>query len=334
MKTLLRIIESTLPYALRDTLDAHAAAARVDGWNVIDAFASRRDDKNPRGVVDIAENIIWPAIAAHENLHVFAIGDLPIPRSGFALNPDGHPENNGAYPCPTYWASGSQVGWTDTLNNTGFPSKPVFEHAAGDCVWDQDILPASARCAIGILNLTPAAKNKAWGFAGPTSTWVIQAYRRYFDSLLAWKTSAIRPVAPFAHGHGLTPTGDQRWLLNTDPAQTVFRNATQPRAFDGPYGYFYDVKGLPTNGDFWFKRRTPVAAVYLEFESYQTDWTSSRLQNALLTGSAAAAPVGFEWNVADWREKTVGELWMQSARQGRRPWISLYGDPTFKLNVL
>jgi hypothetical protein len=35
--------------------------------------------------------------------------------------------------------------------------------------------------------------------------------------------------------------------------------------------------------------------------------------------------------MSGWQTKTIGELWQQSATQGRKAWIALYGDPTFKL---
>lgn len=333
---LLRIIESTLPAATAPALDRHAAIARIDGWNVETVYVPRRDSKNnPRGVVNIAESVIWPWLAKNpERPHVFVVGDVPMPRSGFNLNPDGHSDTTGAYPCPGYWASGDQTGWTDTQNNTGFPSKPVFEHTAGDYVWDQNHLPAPARCAVGILNLTPSVKNARWGFTGPQSTWVEQAYNRYFDALACWKCSITRASQIFAHGHYQAPRADTRWLTNTNPEQPVFKTGDEFGRSPGPYGFMYDFKGLPSNGDFWFKREKPVAAVYLTWESYQTDFNASRLQNALLSGSAAVAPVGFEWDMRGALEKTIGELWQQNATQGRTAWIALYGDPTFKFNNL
>jgi hypothetical protein len=327
---LLRIIESTLPVELASTLEAHAAQCRVDGWSVETFYVPRRDPKNNGlGVVDIAHDIIWPWLESNpERPHVMVIGDVPIPRSGLNLNPDGHSDTTGAYPCPTYWAGGTPLGWTDTGENSGFPSKPIFEHVAGDYIWDQNILPVSARCAVGILNLFAASKNRAWEFDGPQSTWLCQAYQRYFDGLMRWKQSAIRPKATF--GHGSYQAFNQAWLSSTDTNQPCFKNSDGSKAL-APFGALYDFKALPPSGTFWYTRHEPVAAVYLSYESYQTLGDATRNINPLMTGSVAAFPVGFEIDMSGWQTKTIGELWQQSATQGRKAWIALYGDPTFKL---
>ena len=335
--TCLRVIEATLPIEARDALDLHAADLQAAGWKVQDAYVAPSDAKAPLGAQEIARTVVWPAIRAHGStwtnvLHVFFIGDLPLPRSGFAQNPDGHHDTSGAYPAPVYYAMPDAV-WTDERDNTAFRSRPLQQNRPGDGRFDQDRRPAGEiRAAIGILNLTPAIKNRSWGYTGSQSLWEAQAYRRYFDALHCWRTGQLKPKHPWGVGSGLGQPSTQ-WLNQTDAQQPTWRSTSSPGGFEActPFGAVYDFKGVPANGTFWFTRTAPVAAVYFTWESYQSDASATRIINPLMTGSVASAPIGFAWSLAGWQTNTLGQLWIQSAAASPNPWVALYGDPTFRL---
>lgn len=332
--SLLRVIDATLPIELRTSLDQHADDAQRAGWLVQDVYVAPSDAKRPLEVVELAESVIWPAVRAHSNtLHVFLIGNVPLPRSGFAQNPDGHSDTSGAYPAPVYYAMPDST-WTDERDNTGFNSRPLQQNMPGDGRFDQDRRPdGEVRAAIGVLKLSPAVRNKNWGFAGPQSLWEIEAYRRYFDALHQWRTGKVLPKHQWGCGAGIGSPSSM-WLRQTSTNQPVWKSTTSPVGFETrlPYGAVYDFKGLPNNGVFWFERKVPVAALYLMWESYQTDFNTTRVINPLLSGSVASAPVGYAWIMEGWETKTIGELWKQSAEKSVNPWVALYGDPTFRLN--
>ncbi len=320
--TLLRLIESTLPVSLSDSLDRHAARLRSEGWRVEDRFAVRT--KDAAADVRQVKTLIHEWLAENPaRPHVFVIGDLPMPRSGIDQNPDGHENTAGAYPCPAYWVT-SDAGWTDQRSNTR-PVKPTYLNLPGDSVWDQDTIPEAPLAAIGILNLKPGS-SATW-LAGTARTWwTHEAYRRWFALNHDWRRGAIEPRTRFGCARN-TPNPPEFWLEQTTRDQSLYKLDTVETG--APFGAFFDTKGLPPNGTFWFQRRQPLAAFYLTYESYQTAYPCSRLVNALMTGSVCAAPLGPLWNLEGWQTKTVGELWQQTARPGQSAALALYGDPTF-----
>lgn len=325
--TLLRIIESTFPIGCSWFLDRHAATARTEGWSVHTIQWPRNNPKDPQRFAKLKEEIA--KYRRFDDLHVMLIGDLPLPFSGFQNNPDGHTETTGAYQCPAYYVTDNE-GWTDERNNTGFPSKPAHEHVAGDGVLDQDTLPSSAWAAVGVVNLTPASKNANWPLGPVDSERIIRAYEIYFNHLHKWKTGEYTVKTPLSLT-AFNGAYNTTWLNSTDDSQPRFQKYTTLIDDAAPFGIMADFKVIPSNGPVWYKRTKPLAFFYLQWESYQTLWNTTRNQHPLMSGCAACAPVYWMWDMSGWFSKTVGQLWQQSAKQGAQVWISLFGDPTVKL---
>lgn len=342
---LLRIIDNKLAPGIAGDLATHKSDLVARGWTVEDVLVAPDNPKKfPFAHRDIAQNIIWPRAKADPTLHVFCIGKVPLPRSGFRQNPDGHANTSGAYPCTLYYAIPSDK-WTDLLDNSGYKPTAAFLNKPGDGIWDQDTAPGrtnyagqevggDALCAVGYLNLTPG-KNKNWNLGPDKTQWQNECYHRYFKYLREWRTGSRKPRTRFGFGHYQGHGVDSTWSAMTTPNQTSWKNPLIPCDVDtcSPFMAFYDFKAMPANGDWWFKRTSPFAQLYLEWESYQTDWKSSRLINALMTGSVAAVPVAWQFDMTGLESKTLGQLWMQSASRGLGSnHLVLYGDPTSTLN--
>lgn len=325
--TLLRIIESTLPIGCSWVLDRHAATARLGGWTVHTIQWPRNNPRDPQRFAALKAEIAKYRHFA--DLHVMLIGDLPLPFSGFQNNPDGHPETTGAYQCPAYYVTDNE-GWTDERNNTGYPSRPVHKHVAGDGILDQDKLPSSAWAAVGVVNLTPASRNASWRLGAVDSERVIRAYERYFDHLHKWNTGEYQ-VKAHCGVTAFNQSYNTNWLNATNPDQPKFNRYNAQFEECTPFGLIADFKVVPPNGTAWYNRTKPLAFFYLQLESYQTLWNTTRNQHPLMSGCAVCAPVYWMWDMSGWLNKTVGQLWQQSAKQGAQVWISLFGDPTVRL---
>jgi hypothetical protein len=114
---------------------------------------------------------------------VFLLGHIPVPYSG-NINPDAHPEHQGAWPADVYYVC-FDLEWTDvSVNNIG-SARPENRNVPGDGKFDQDyIWPAKAKIALGRVDLhnMPAF--------GENDTVLL---KRYLDKNHAYRTGKLSP---------------------------------------------------------------------------------------------------------------------------------------------
>lgn len=107
-----------------------------DGWDVTINYFSRTDS------VSSVKNFIAGEYNTSSNnvKAVMLVGHVPVPYSG-DLNPDGHPDHEGAWPADVYYGDMNGV-WTDiTINNT-VASRPENRNIPGDGKFDQTHIPS------------------------------------------------------------------------------------------------------------------------------------------------------------------------------------------------
>jgi len=346
----LRVIESTLPVALSGALAQHEADLKAEGWEVETIYTSRRDPVKLFQHVELAQREIWPRVRANTNLHVFFIGKLPMPRSGYTSNPDGHTDTRGAYACTAYYAMPSD-GWTDVLDNTGIAMRPAMLNRPGDGKFDQDTAPGNrdefgnelggdALASVGFLDLSFGAP-RTFGSTLSTEDFLIDRYLRYFAQLHRYRTGEWRPKTQVAHmAYDGRPWSDvEAWATRTVGSENYqfFRSYTTSKTQSftveqrASFGLVIDFKVTPSTGTVWTSRSKEWAVFDLYFGSYQVDFGSPRLVNPLLSGALATGC--FTWNrwILDglFEGATLGEVWRQSvSRSPGNVFRVLYGDPT------
>lgn len=346
----LRVIESTLPVALSGALAQHEADLKAEGWEVETIYTSRRDPVKLFQHVELAQREIWPRVRANTNLHVFFIGKLPMPRSGFASNPDGHSDTRGAYACTAYYAMPSDE-WTDVMDNSGIAVRPAMINRPGDGKFDQDTAPGNrdefgdelggdALAGVGFLDLSFGAP-RTFGSTLSTEDFLIDRYLRYFNQLHRYRTGQWRPKTQVAHmAYDGRPWSDvETWVTRTVGTSNYrfFRSysTSKSQSFtaeqSASFGLVLDFKVTPSTGTVWTSRSKEWAVFDLYYGSYQVDFGSPRLVNPLLSGALATGC--FTWN--RWKldglfdGATLGEVWRQSvSRSPGNVFRVLYGDPT------
>lgn len=147
-----------------------------DGWQVIRLNVDRADS-----VTQVHDRIqqIWTADPTNVR-SVFLLGHVPVPYSG-NLNPDGHPDHQGAWPCDAFLGEMNGT-WTDqTINNTN-ASRPENQNTIGDGKFDQSTIPGDVELEVGRVDF---ANMPAFGIGEA------ELLRRYLNKDHAWRMKAF-----------------------------------------------------------------------------------------------------------------------------------------------
>jgi hypothetical protein len=84
---------------------------------------------------------------------LFLLGHVPVPYSG-NLNPDGHPDHQGAWPADVYYGDVNGI-WTDASvsspTNAGAAART--QNVPGDGKFDQSVLPSAMELQVGRVDL-------------------------------------------------------------------------------------------------------------------------------------------------------------------------------------
>ena len=224
--------------------------------------------------------------------------------------------------------------WADEADNSGYQSLAKHVNMPGDGIFDRDTPPTNkVEAAIGVLDLS-ATNPQHWGFVGSSTEWTVETYRRYFSTLHAYRTGELQ-TKTLAGGGSYSGSSLQIFTRQfTNYPAVVWRTTLKPSPVElaTPFDIFYDFKVIPHSSIFWSARTNSFALFYLQWESYQTDQYSTRLQNPLLSGTLATAPWTPYWNLSGYVTKTFGQLWQQTVSEPRNnTWCVLYGDPTIRL---
>ena len=130
-QSVLRIVEQTLATELAVELAQHEADLRREVWQLETLTVPKRGRSDLLQHGALAEKVIWPRVMADSGTHIFFVSQCPLPYSGQALNPDGHPGTTGAYACTAYYATPSEE-WTDVRDNSGMLPSAKQKNLPGD----------------------------------------------------------------------------------------------------------------------------------------------------------------------------------------------------------
>ena len=141
------LVDNTFTSSLAAELTQLQNDLRADGWAVLRSDVSRT----------AAVSSVRSTVIAHYNSDpsyvkaVFIIGHVPVPYSG-NVNPDGHSEHLGAWPCDGYYGELNGT-WTDnTVYSTG--AQRVQNHnVPGDGKFDQSTFPSELELQVGRVDM-------------------------------------------------------------------------------------------------------------------------------------------------------------------------------------
>jgi hypothetical protein len=118
-----------------------------DGWTVLRHDVSRTD--SPQNIKSIIQSE-YAADPANVRA-VFLFGHIPVAYSG-NLNPDGHPDHQGAWPTDAYYGD-MDGSWTDNSVSNTSAARQANWNVPGDGKFDQSELPSDVELEVGRVDL-------------------------------------------------------------------------------------------------------------------------------------------------------------------------------------
>lgn len=148
-----------------------------DGWGVI-----RHDVANNMAVSAVRALVQADYNAAPTRVKaVYIIGHVPVPYSG-NLNPDGHSEHKGAWPCDGYYGELNGT-WTDNTVNTTSADMDWNDNVPGDGKFDQSDFPSDVELQVGRVDF--------WALGSPGGDFPlpeVELLRNYLNRAHNYKT--------------------------------------------------------------------------------------------------------------------------------------------------
>jgi hypothetical protein len=128
------LVDSTMIDSLSEELHQLQNDLIGDGWTVIRKNVGRND--TVPAVKKIINDIYFSDPVKVKSLFIF--GHVPIPYAG-DINPDGHPNHLGAWPCDMYYGDMDSL-WTDSIVDTTVAAWQINWNVPHDGKWDQSVL--------------------------------------------------------------------------------------------------------------------------------------------------------------------------------------------------
>jgi hypothetical protein len=276
------LVDSTFRDSCRNEIAQLMADLRGDGWGVI------RHDVGRNAAVTAVRSMIQADYAAHSNVRsLFILGHVPVPYSG-DLNPDGHPDHEGAWPTDSYYGDIDGT-WTDASVNVTVASRAQNKNIPGDGKWDQTALPSEVDLQVGRADFAnmPAM--------GRTEVQMMRAYLNKahsykMDSLAISRKAvvddnfgAFSGEAFAANAWRIFPTMVGRNNILAGDFETILKDSAYQWAYGCGGGTYTSAGGVGATADFNTK---PVKGIFtMLFGSYFGDWDA---QNSFLRAPLCA----------------------------------------------
>ena len=317
-----------------------------DGWQVIRHDVSRTD------VVPVIKNIIvndYNADATNVKA-LCLLGHVPVPYSG-NLNPDGHPDHQGAWPADVYYAELNGT-WTDASVNNTVASRPQNDNIPGDGKFDQTVIPGTIELQVGRIDF----------FNLPTFALTeTQLMRNYLDRDHDYRKKIIDPLkrcliddnfGAFS-GEAFASNGWRLASILTPDSITALDYFTTlgSNSYQWSYGCgggsYTSCSGVGNTGN--FAADTVQTIFTMVFGSYFGDWDSQNnfLRAPLASGALTSAWAGRpHWH---FHHMSLGENIGFSARATQNNYASgpytanfgghyvhqaLMGDPSLRQHII
>lgn len=141
------LVDNTFTSTLAAELAQLQNDLRADGWAVV-----RSDVSRAASVSSVRNTVISHYNSDPANVKaLFIIGHVPVPYSG-NLNPDGHGEHLGAWPCDGYYGELNGT-WTDNSVNSQGGQRVQNHNVPGDGKLDQSYFPSDLELQVGRVDM-------------------------------------------------------------------------------------------------------------------------------------------------------------------------------------
>lgn len=282
--SILLLIDSTINARLKTEISTLKADLANEAWNVITYVPTYKNK-----VADIRKKISDVKTANPDLKTVFILGHVKVPYSG-NLNPDGHPDHQGAWPADTYYAD-IDGSWTDVnVDNAVTASRTENQNVPGDGKFDQSELPSDADLEVGRVdfsNLPAFSKNE------------VELTRAYLNKDHKWRTGQIMAVKRATvldnfnfQGEAFGQTGIKNYSVFFNPAKVEYgnyRDSLLKKSYLCSYGsgggWYEGAGGISTTQNMAVDSLQTVFTFL--FGSYFGDWDSANnfLRSALGSGT-------------------------------------------------
>lgn len=218
---------------------------------------------------------------------LFLIGHIPVPYSG-DLNPDGHPDHQGAWPADVYYADLNGT-WTDASINDVSASDPRNRNIPEDGKFDQTIIPSPVELETGRVDF-----NNLPAFPDDEA----ELLRKYFDKNHAFRTKAFtaerRGVLEDNFGsfaEGFSQSGYKNFSsmfginnVHVKPYRNTLQNESYMWSYGCGGGNYVSASGINSTSNLVTDSLQTVFTML--FGSYFGDWDTKNnfLRSALASG--------------------------------------------------
>ena len=299
---LLLLVDNTFSTSLSSELNTLFADLRADGWAVV-----RTDLARTASIATVKSTIVSQYNADPTNVKtVFIVGHLAVPYSG-NINPDGHSEHLGAWPCDGYYGDVNGT-WTDASVNNSGAARMENRNIPGDGKFDQSSFPSALELQVGRLDmydmpafsaneteLTRTYLNKLHQFK--LRYWTPTARGLVFDNL-QWVSnplaaSAWRNIAPMVGAANITNANQNgtnfNVLVDDQSYLWTYSSGGGLQAYVGSTLTYNGADNVGTTQD--FATTSSTGGVFnMSFGSYFGDWDNKNnfLRAPLASGNALA----------------------------------------------
>lgn len=348
----LLIVEQLISDSVASELNQFEQDLKMDGWKTIQIVVNRNDK------VDSVKKYIKDIYTAHPDLKsLILIGHVPVPYSGL-MNPDGHPDHKGAWPCDGFY--GDVVddidNWTDiVVKDTTSASRRANKNWSNDGKFDNSVFPSDIELQVGRIdvydmpacNYTEAAlmklyfhKNKAFRHAQFKPVMRALVDDNFSSMQEAFSGNGYRNFAPLL---GTSAYADQDYIESCDTGSYIWSYGCGPGSYNGAGGIggTNDIANRPLNTVFT-----------MLFGSYFGDWDNtdnflrapiasptSRALTCVWAGRpwwlfhhmALGEPIGYSTQLTMNNQLTYGNEYNFASGMVH---VALMGDPTLRMHII
>ena len=277
---------------------------------------------------------------------VFLLGHIPVPYSG-NLNPDGHPDHQGAWPADSYYGDMNGT-WSDNVINNPNGGDPRNHNIPGDGKFDQSYNPSAIELQVGRVDFTnlPAFTDNATEL---TRKYLIKNHAFRTKQFVPERRGLIQDNFNFSEGFAQTAYKGYSTMFGRDnilikPYLSTLTAESYLWSYGAGGGNYVSAGGIASSFDF---AADSIQSVFtMLFGSYFGDWDSQNnfLRSALASGTVLtdvwAGRPNFQFHHMSLGE-TIGygvKLTQNNNNYLYDPGygagavhIALMGDPTLKL---
>lgn len=350
--SVLLVVEQLISDSVSDALNGFDFDLRMDGWKTLRLVVHRNDK------VDSVKKWIKDIYVSNAELKtIILIGHVPVPYSGL-LNPDGHPDHKGAWPCDGFY--GDVVddidNWTDiVIKDSTSASRRANKNWSNDGKFDNSLFPSEIELQVGRIDLSDMPS---------CAVSEIDLMKRYFIKNSDFRHARFRPAmralvddnfssmpeAFAGNGYrnfspllGFKAYSDQDYLSSCDTGSYIWSYGCGP----GSYG---SAGGIGSTSDIANQKLQTVFTML--FGSYFGDWdiTDNFLRAPLaspnsnaLTCVWAGRPwwlfhhmalgetIGYSTKLSMNNQSTYGNEYNFAAGMVH---MALMGDPTLRMHII